>query len=50
MDTFLDRYQIPKLNQDQVSHLNHPISPKEIEAEIKNLSTTTTTKSRTRTA
>ena len=29
MDNFLDRYQIPKLNQDQVDHLNHPITPKE---------------------
>jgi hypothetical protein len=36
MDNFLDRYQIPKLNQDQINHLyiNH-ITPKEIEADIK---------------
>ena len=32
MDKFLDRYQVPKLNQDQVNNLNSPISPKEIEA------------------
>jgi hypothetical protein len=32
MDKFLDRYQVPKLNQDQVKDLNSPISPKEIEA------------------
>jgi hypothetical protein len=40
MDNFLDRYQIPTLNQDQVNHLNSPISPKEIEAVIKSLTTT----------
>ena len=34
MEKFLDRYQVPKLNQDQVDHLNSPISPKEIEAVI----------------
>jgi hypothetical protein len=39
MDNFLDRYQIPKLNQDQINHLNGPITPKEIEAVIKSLST-----------
>jgi hypothetical protein len=32
MDKFLDRYQAPKLNQDQVNDLNSPIFPKEIEA------------------
>jgi hypothetical protein len=31
MDRFLDRYQIPKLNQDHINDLNSPISPKEIE-------------------
>ena len=39
MDKFLDRYHIPKLNQDQVNYLNSPISPKEIEAEMKNFPT-----------
>jgi hypothetical protein len=34
MDNFLDRYQIPKLSQDQTNHLNSPITPKEIEAVI----------------
>jgi hypothetical protein len=29
-DKFLDRYQVQKLNQDQVNDLNSPISPKEI--------------------
>jgi hypothetical protein len=28
MDKFLDRYQVPKSNQDQVNDLNSPISPK----------------------
>jgi hypothetical protein len=28
MDNFLDRYQVPKLNQDQVNDLNSPISSK----------------------
>ena len=39
MENFLDRYQIPKLNQDQINHLNSPITPKEIEAVIKSLPT-----------
>jgi hypothetical protein len=39
MDKFLDRYQVPNLNQDQVSDLNSPISPKEIEAVIISLRT-----------
>jgi hypothetical protein len=37
MDIFLDRYQVPKLNQDQINHLNNPIIPEEIEANIQNL-------------
>ena len=39
MDEFLDRYKIPKLHQEQVNHLNNPITPKEIEAVIKSLPT-----------
>ena len=39
MDKFLDRYQVPKLNLDQINDLNSPISPKEIEAFINNLPT-----------
>jgi hypothetical protein len=46
MDKFLDRYQVPKLNQDQINDLNSPISPKEIEAAINSLPTKK--KSRTR--
>jgi hypothetical protein len=39
MDDFLDRYHVPKVNQYQVNYLNNPITPKEIEAVIKNLLT-----------
>jgi hypothetical protein len=39
MDNFLGRYQVPKLNQDQINNLNSPISPKEIEAVINSLPT-----------
>ena len=39
MDNFLDRHQVPKFNQDQVSNLNRPISCEEIEVDIKNLPT-----------
>jgi len=39
MDNFLDRYKVPKLNQEQINHLNNPITPKEIEAVIKSLPT-----------
>jgi hypothetical protein len=37
MDNFLDRYQVPKLNQDQINDLNSPITPKEIETVINSL-------------
>ena len=37
MDNFLDTYQVPKLKQDQINHLNSSITPKEIETVIKNL-------------
>jgi hypothetical protein len=33
---FLDKYQLQKLNQDHVNHLNSPITPKKIESAIKN--------------
>ena len=35
MDNFLGRYQIPKLNQDQINNIICPIIPEEIEAIIK---------------
>jgi hypothetical protein len=39
MDNFLDRYQVPKLNQDQINDLNSPISLKEIEVVVNHLPT-----------
>ena len=39
MNNFLDRYQLPKLNQDQINDLNSPISPKKIEAAINSIQT-----------
>jgi hypothetical protein len=39
MDASLDRYHIPKLNQDLVNYLNSPLTPKEIEIVTKNLQT-----------
>jgi hypothetical protein len=44
MDNFLDRYQVPKLNQVKINNLNSFISPKEIEAVIKSLLTIPPTK------
>jgi hypothetical protein len=37
MENFLVRYQVLKLNQDQIDDLNSPISPKEIETVINSL-------------
>ena len=39
MDNFLDRYELPKFNQDQIDHLNGLITPKEIEVVIDSLPT-----------
>jgi hypothetical protein len=39
MDNVLDTDQVPKLNQDQINHLNSSITPKEIEAVNKSLPT-----------
>ena len=39
MNNFLDRYQVPKLNQDQINDLNGLTSPKEIKAYIISLPT-----------
>jgi hypothetical protein len=37
MDRFLETYNHPKLNQEDISHLNRSITQKEIEAAIKSL-------------
>jgi hypothetical protein len=39
MDNFLGRYQVPRLNQDQINNQNSLISPKEIETVINSLPT-----------
>jgi hypothetical protein len=39
MNNFLNRYQVPKLSQDQNTNLNSPISPEEIESVINSLPT-----------
>jgi hypothetical protein len=37
MNNYLDRYQVPKLNQDQKNNINSPITPENIEAVINSL-------------
>jgi hypothetical protein len=37
MDKFLDTYDHPKLNQEDINHLNRTITQNEIEAAIKSL-------------
>ena len=39
MYNFLDRYHLPKLNQDQINNLNRSTIPNEIEAVIKSFPT-----------
>ena len=37
MDKFLEKYNFPKLNQEEVENLNRPITSMEIETVIRNL-------------
>ena len=37
MDKFLEKYNFPKLNQEEIENLNRPITSMEIEAVIQNL-------------
>ena len=37
MDTFLERYNLPRLNQEEIENMNRPITSNEIETGIKNL-------------
>jgi gamma-glutamylcysteine synthetase len=37
MGTFLDTYEHPKLNQEDINHLNRSITQNEIEAAVKSL-------------
>ena len=39
MDKFLERYNFPRLNQEELENINRPITSNEIETEIKNLPT-----------
>ena len=39
MDKFLEKYNLPKLNQEEIENLNRPIASTEIETVIKNLPT-----------
>ena len=39
MDKFLEKYNFPKLNQEEIENLNRPITSTEIETIIKNLPT-----------
>ena len=39
MDTFLEKYNLPKLNEEESGSLNRPITPDEIETVIKKLLT-----------
>ena len=38
MEKFLERYNFPKLNQEEIENLNRPITSMEIETVIRNLS------------
>ena len=42
MDKFLEKYNLPKLNQGEIENLNWPITNTEIETVIKNLPTNKT--------
>ena len=37
MDKFLEKYNFPKLNQEELENLNRPITSSEIETVIRNL-------------
>ena len=39
MDKFLEKYNFPKLNQEEIENLNRPITTTEIDTVIRNLPT-----------
>ena len=39
IDKFLEKYNFPKLNQEEIENLNRPITSTEIETVIRNLPT-----------
>ena len=43
MDKFLERYNLPRLNHEEIQNMNRPITSNEIETVIKNLPTNRST-------
>ena len=43
MEKFLERYNLPRLNQEEIENMNRPITSNEIETVIRNLPTTSRT-------
>ena len=39
MDNFLEKHNIPRLNQEEIENINRPVTSTEIETVIKNLPT-----------
>ena len=39
MDKFREKFKLPRLNQEEIKHMNRPITCNEIEIEIKYLPT-----------
>ena len=39
MDQFIEKYNLPRLNQEEIENINRPITSTEIETVIKNLPT-----------
>ena len=39
MNRFLEKYNLPRLNQEEIQNMNRPITSTEIESVIKNLPT-----------
>ena len=37
MDRFLEKFNLPKLNEEKIEIMNNPVTSSEIEAVIKNL-------------
>ena len=42
MDKFLEKHNLPRLNQEEIENINRPITSTKIETVIKNLPTNTT--------
>ena len=40
MDKFLERYNLPRLNQEEIENMNRPITSNEVESVIKNFQQT----------